>query len=156
MLMASFLWCKKYQWHSLSVSNILKIDLLFSNNGIVVFLEHTEKFISQQTHRKAKGFRITRGSNIFSIRSHTFWLEVKDFIKINLKFILEGNCYLGLVKGNPLLGNLGYNSNLSQIETCFNLYWIMVLYILNSLINPFHTAIGLWKKEQKLIIQSCY
>ena len=57
------------------------IDLFLS-----VFLEQKK---IQITEKHMKGFSITRGSNIFSIRSDKFWLE--DCINTNLKIILKEN-----------------------------------------------------------------
>ena len=64
-----------------------------------------------------KGFSITRGSNIFSIRSDTFLL--KDFINPNLKTISEDNVQSGACKVNPLLRNLGYNNISTQNQNIF-------------------------------------
>ena len=60
----------------MSLRNILTTDLFLSNNGMVIF-SRTEKnaiFISQQTHLglKITANLITRGNNIFTIKSDTF------------------------------------------------------------------------------------
>ena len=52
-----------------------------------------------------KGFSITTGSNIFNIRSDTFWL--KYFVNTNLKSILEDKFQPGACNVNPLLRNYG-------------------------------------------------
>ena len=64
-----------------------------------------------------KGFSITRGNNIFSIRSDTFLL--KDFVNPNLKTILEDNVQSGACKVNLLLRNLGYNNISTQNQNIF-------------------------------------
>ena len=64
-----------------------------------------------------EGFLITRGSNIFSIRSDTFWL--KDSVITNLKIILEDNFQHGASNVNPLLTNLEYNNNSTQNQNLF-------------------------------------
>ena len=64
-----------------------------------------------------KGFSITRGSNIFSIRSNTFWL--KDFVNTNMKIVLGDNFQPGACNVNRLLRNLGYNNNSTQNQNAF-------------------------------------
>ena len=59
-----------------------------------------------------KGFSITRGSNIFSIRSDIFWL--KDFVNTNVKVVLKDNYNSRACKANPLLRNFGFNNNSTQ------------------------------------------
>ena len=88
----------------MSLSNILKFGMSFQQWG---FLFSKEVFL------------ITTASNIFSIRSDTFSVNVKDLVKINLKIILADNYYLGLVKGNLILRNLEYNSDLTQNKNAF-------------------------------------
>ena len=64
------------------------------------------------------GFSITtRGSNIFSIRSDTFWL--KDFVNTSLEIILEDKFQPGACNVNPLLRNLGYDNNLAPNQNVF-------------------------------------
>ena len=73
------------------------IDLFLSNNRIAVFLEQKKN----SNHSKhVKGFPITRGSIVFSIRPDTFGL--KDFVNTNLKIILR---------------NLEYNNNSTQNQS---------------------------------------
>ena len=67
-------------------------DLL--NNISQIFQKRKKYQIASNKHMK--GFLITRGSNIFNIRSDTFWL--KDVSNTNLKIILEINFNLFLVK----------------------------------------------------------
>ena len=85
-----------------------------------------------------KGFSITRGSNIFSIRSSTVWL--KDFVNTNLKFILEENFEPVACNVNPLLRNLGYSNNSTQIQNVFQTIATNLLGIssvkLHSPMNP--------------------
>ena len=53
-----------------------------------------------------KGFSITRGSNIFSIRSDTFCQhQLENYFGYN---------------SNPLVRNLGYNSNSTQNQNVFH------------------------------------
>ena len=103
------------------------IDFFLSNNRISVFLVQKKKFISQ-IH--VKGFSITRGSNMFSIGSDTFWL--KDFVNTNLKIILEDNFQPGACNVSPLLKNFRYNYNSTQnqiryFERLQEIYWVLVL-----------------------------
>ena len=65
-----------------------------------------------------KGFSITRGGNIFSIKSDTFWL--KDFVNTYLKIILEDNFQHGACTVNPLLRILEYNNNSTQNQNLFH------------------------------------
>ena len=44
---------------------------------------------------------------------------MENFVKTNLIFTLEDHFYPGLVRGKPLLINLGYNSKLTQNENAF-------------------------------------
>ena len=64
-----------------------------------------------------KCFSITRVSNIFIIRSDTFWL--KGFVKTNLKIILIDNLQPGVCNVNPHLKNLGYNNNSTKNQNVF-------------------------------------
>ena len=66
-----------------------------------------------------KGLSITRGIDIFRIKSDTFWL--KYFVSTILKIIFEGIFETGVCKVNPLLGNLGCNSNSTQNQNVFQL-----------------------------------
>ena len=54
-----------------------------------------------------KEFPTASGCSIFSIRSDIFWL--KYFVNTNLK--------IRVCKVNPLLRNLGYNTNSTQNQT---------------------------------------
>ena len=83
----------------MSLHSIWNIDLFLSNNWIVIFLEQKKTYLYHSIN--IKGFSNTRSSNTFSIRWDTFWQKVKDFVKINLNFILKDSFYLGLVKCNP-------------------------------------------------------
>ena len=90
---------------------------LFSFKQQDCTFSRTEKKSNNSNHMK--DWSITRGSNMFSIRSDTFWL--KDFVKNNLKitFNLENNFEPGVCKVNPLLRNLWYNINSTQNQNLF-------------------------------------
>ena len=66
-----------------------------------------------------KGFSITRGGNIFTIRSDTFCL--KDFVNIKLKIILEDKFQYGACNVNPLLRNWDIITTRHKIKTYFKL-----------------------------------
>ena len=65
-----------------------------------------------------KGFSITRGSNIFSIKVR--YILAEDFVNTNLKIILEDNFEHGACTGNPLLRILEYNNNSTQNQNVFH------------------------------------
>ena len=64
-----------------------------------------------------KCFSITRDSNVFSIRSDTFWL--KYMVNTNLKIILVDNFQPGACNVNSHFRNLGYNNNSTQNQNRF-------------------------------------
>ena len=64
-----------------------------------------------------KCFSITRGSNIFIIRSDTF--QLKNFINTNLKIILIDNFQPRACNVNPHLRNVKFNINSTQNQNVF-------------------------------------
>ena len=100
-----------------------------------------------------KGFPITRGSNLFRIKSSTFWL--KDFVNTNLKFILEENFEPMACNVNPLLRNLGYNNNSTQNQNVFQTTATNLLGISSAKITFSNESITPIKKELNPTIQSC-